>query len=542
MIMSTLYNLYFHPLSHLPGPFFSRISSLASSYHAIKGDRHIWIWQQFQVYGHKFRAAPNVVLFDSPDAYNTIYSNKSNVKRTNFYDAWSRNKDDVNTLGTSDQELHAKRRRLLNIALSDRCVKAAVPFISRHIDRWHELLLGEGKEDSHDWSEYRDMKTWSDYLVFDVLGDLCFGADLRTKEPGENEFKKIPQAFDTFFVFNYAVSVLYVGIGGCFLRAVAPCSYKQITRTPLLDAIVWLKPRGLDRLVEATMPQGIKDHYAFLENAVRQRVADEEKRRAQGRPVKREDMLHFLITAQDPDTGKPACGLKELVAEANLLVLAGADTTSVTLCSLLFYITHNERVYLKLVKEIRETFASPEDIVFNPALLNCTYLRACIDETLRLAPAGPSELPRQILPGGMQIEGDFYPEGTIVGTPNWAMGRNEEHYGDACTFRPERWIASSELHSYNPESEVLRLKRGLHTFLKGPGDCAGQKLAVLELCIIVAGTLWRMDVRLAPGTHVGEGRPELGWGRRDPRQYMLKDAYISIRVGPILQFRPRREG
>jgi cytochrome P450 len=291
--------------------------------------------------------------------------------------------------------------------------------------------------------------------------------------------------------------------------------------------------------MEALAPQEIKDHYAFIEEMVSRRLAKEQEREAQGKSVEREDMLHFLCSAKDPDTGKPAFSLKELIAEANLLVLAGSDTTSIAISSLMFYLTHNRRTYLKLVDEIRSTFTSPEEIVHSPKLYNCTYLRACLDETLRLAPAGASELPREILSGGMTIEGDFYPEGVVVGTPNWAMGRNEEQYGDATTFRPERWIVSNELETLNTEDEVLRLKRGLHTFLKGPGDCIGQKLAMLELCMVFARTLWRMDVRLAPGTHVGEGRPDLGWGRRDPRQFMLKDAYVSMREGPLLQFRAR---
>lgn len=44
------------------------------------------------------------------------------------------------------------------------------------------------------------------YLVFDILMDLCFGATMNTKEPGEDPLKKIPQAFEDFVTFNYGVS------------------------------------------------------------------------------------------------------------------------------------------------------------------------------------------------------------------------------------------------------------------------------------------------------------------------------------------------
>ncbi|KAF2464532.1 benzoate 4-monooxygenase cytochrome P450 [Lindgomyces ingoldianus] len=520
MVANIIYNIFFHPLSNLPGPFFAKISSMPSFYHAYKGDRHIWLWQQFQIYGSRIRAAPNLVLFNSPTAYNAIYSFKSNVKRSSFYDAWGRNVDDVNVLMTSDTQLHARKRRLLSLAFTDHSVKASSPgtkFMAKHIDRWNKLLGGELNDQMEEgWSAPRDIATWANYLVFDLLGDLCFGADFKTKEPGENNLKKIVDAFDTFVTFNY-----------------------PITKSPLLDTLVWLKPRGLNSIIERLAPQEIKDHYAFVELLVRSRMAAEEKRETEKSPVEREDMLHFLCSAKDPETGKPAFGFKELLAEANLLILAGSDTTAITISTVFFYICHDKRVYLKLVREIRSTFPNPEAIVHCPELLNCKYLRACIDETLRMAPAAPSELPREVLPGGVEIDGDHYPQGVIVGTPNWSMGRNEEHYGDAYTFRPERWIVSDDLDTLNTEEEVLRLKRGLHTFLRGPGDCIGQKLAVLELCMVIARTLWRFDVRLTPGTHVGEGHANLGWGCRDPKQFMLKDAYISMREGPMLQFKPR---
>ena len=98
------------------------------------------------------------------------------------------------------------QRRLLNLAFTDHSVKAAGPFIAKNTDRWNELLL-DSKEDRDDgWSFHRDISTWSMYLVFDVLMDLCFGAATGTKEPGENPLKKVPLAFDDFVIYNYPVS------------------------------------------------------------------------------------------------------------------------------------------------------------------------------------------------------------------------------------------------------------------------------------------------------------------------------------------------
>ncbi|KAF2659413.1 cytochrome P450 [Lophiostoma macrostomum CBS 122681] len=470
------------------------------------------------MYGRKFRAGPNLIVFNTPEAYNDIYSHKANVKRSAFYSIWRRNATDTHVFGTTDVAEHARKRRLLNLAFTDQLVKASGPFMARHIDRWHELLLGQpGERDAEGWSPTRDITLWSSWLTFDILGDLAFGAEFGTKEGDGNRLKVIPKAFDRYLRFNY-----------------------PITKTPLLDWIVWLKPRGLDRLIEASTPRAIKEYYAFVEDTVTWRLESERKREAEKKPVEREDMFHFLYTARNPSISAPAFTPADLLAESSILIIAGADTTAVTISSALFYLTHNPRVYTKLSQEIRQTFTSNAEIVASPKLLtDCQYLRACIDETLRMAPGGPSEFPRQVLAGGTTIDGQHYPEGVIVGTASWALGHNDEFWDDANTFRPERWLVSSDPDSLNSAEEVSRLRRGLHTFLRGPGDCVGQKVAMLQLSMVLVRLLWCVDVRNAPGTDLGAEREDLGWGRRNPKVFQLEDAYIALRDGPLLQFRLR---
>lgn len=60
---------------------------------------------------------------------------------------------------------------------------------------------------------------------------------------------------------------------------------------------------------------------------------------------------------------------------------------------------------------------------------------------------------------------------------------------------------------------------------------------MLELLTTIARTLYRLDVRAEPGSTLGEGSPELGWGRRERKHFQLYDSYISMRDGPMIQFR-----
>jgi cytochrome P450 len=293
--------------------------------------------------------------------------------------------------------------------------------------------------------------------------------------------------------------------------------------------------------MEKAAPEDLKEYYAFVEDSVNRRIQVERQRESRKIAAERKDMFHFLCTARDPDTGDLAFNNAELNAEAHLLIIAGSDTTAHILNVVFFYICHFPRTLEKLVTEIRKTFSSADDIVQGPALLtDCTYLRASIDEAFRLAPAGPSELERTVLPGGANIAGEMFPEGVHLGVVHYAMQRNEAFWGaDVNVFRPERWLIADSTSDGNSKEEVKRLKSGLHTFGKGVGNCIGQRVAMLQLSMAIARTLWRFDVRLLPGSRLGEGRAGLGWGKEDRNTFMIRDAYIALDEGPVLQFRER---
>ena len=220
-----VYHLYFNPLAKYPGPLLSKFSSIPSFYHAIKRDRHIWIWQCFQIYGiprnpnstpqpltkfksnsiigSKFRSGPHTILYNSPSAFRDIYSAKANVKKSPNYDAWKRNEGDSNVLNTTDVVVHARKRRVLNTVFTDKLVRSATPFIIKHIDRWNEILLGSS---GYDWSEPTDMSRWTECLVLDVMTDLCFGKSVNIKEPGENPFKLVPDGIVSWLKLFHPVN------------------------------------------------------------------------------------------------------------------------------------------------------------------------------------------------------------------------------------------------------------------------------------------------------------------------------------------------
>ena len=125
---------------------------------------------------------------------------KSNVQRAPYYEGWKVWSTEQSTFLTTDKKEHARLRKLLNQVFTEQSLRAAEPFIIKHIDRWNELLVADS-----DWSHPRNFAKLADALVFDIMGDLSFGADFRIKEPGDNSRKEIPHLMSQHLQFMYRV-------------------------------------------------------------------------------------------------------------------------------------------------------------------------------------------------------------------------------------------------------------------------------------------------------------------------------------------------
>lgn len=145
-------------------------------------------------------------MSNSPSTHNAIYSAKANVKKGKYYDVYPRNRNYLSTWSVIDRTKHVRKRRVLSNAFSDRALRSAEQFVIQHVDRWCELLI-QGAENS--WSEPRNIARWSEFLVFDILTDLCFGKSFELKEPGENELKDFPNKMAASLALHHAVYPFY---------------------------------------------------------------------------------------------------------------------------------------------------------------------------------------------------------------------------------------------------------------------------------------------------------------------------------------------
>ena len=143
-------------------------------------------------------------------------------------------------------------------------------------------------------------------------------------------------------------------------------------------------------------------------------------------------------------------------------------------------------------------------------------------------------MPREVLEGGIDIDGHRFPQGTEVGTSCYSLHHNEEYFPDPFTYKPNRWLVGSE-PGVTPESVQLA-RSAFCAFSMGPRICLGRRMAYREMSLVIAKLVWLFDMRLAEGSKIGEGGPNLPYGRQRPGEYQLTDTFSAKSHGPMVEF------
>lgn len=167
--------------------------------------------------------------------------------------------------------------------------------------------------------------------------------------------------------------------------------------------------------------------------------------------------------------GRSGVSLPNNGASPLTIDLQGSDTTSSTMSAILFHLLHNPSWLASATAEVRAKFSSEEDIILGPGLSSCEHLTACITESMRLTPTAPNGPPRGVGEGGITIDGNFLPQGTIVSSPIYHLQRDASFFKSPHEFQPDRWIVD-ESRGY-PEQRVERQQKAFFPFHVGPRSC-----------------------------------------------------------------------
>ncbi|KAJ5520869.1 Cytochrome P450 E-class group I [Penicillium fimorum] len=184
-------------------------------------------------------------------------------------------------------------------------------------------------------------------------------------------------------------------------------------------------------------------------------------------------------------------------------VIAGSDTTAITLSAAFYYIYRDPIILKKLRGEIEAHERA--GLLSSPAgfreAQQVPYLQGIIKETLRMHPAVAQMLPREVPQNGAVLSGYNFPAKTQVGISAWALHYNPDLIDFPRVFRPERWL---EDDGNKPLSSALNFAFG-----GGSRVCLGKNISLLELAKVIPEVVRHFDIRFEK-----PGQPwelDVGW-------------------------------
>lgn len=250
------------------------------------------------------------------------------------------------------------------------------------------------------------------------------------------------------------------------------------------------------------------------------------------------DAFAQLLQAKDPEskTGEGLAPDDVRINSSNLLI-AGSDTSSSALSATFFYLAHNPDAYRKVATEVRTAFSSSSSIRSGPALNSCVYLRAAINEAMRLSPVVAQPLWREVESGGALIAGKRIPAGFNVGAGIYTLHHNSEAFPSPYTYDIVRWVVQVGKEAEEEKQRIKACQQSFAPFSTGPRQCIAKNFAMMELLLTIANVIWRMDFECEGS--MGGGGEEMGLGRERKGEFQLKSYFTSHMEGPMIKFRKR---
>ncbi|WOO78910.1 Benzoate 4-monooxygenase [Vanrija pseudolonga] len=445
-------------LRDIPGPFPAQFTDLWLFRVVRRGDRYITVDKLHKELGTLVRIQPNHVSVASDDAIKKIYGHGNGFLKSDFYDAFVSIRRGL--FNTRDRAEHTRKRKVVSHTFSVKSVREFEPYMHHNLElfvkQWDNLIeSGKPKMDCLDWFNY---------LAFDMIGDLAFGAPFGMLQAGADvaELRATPTSKP-----EYAPAI------------------EILNRRGEISATLGIMPSLIPYAKYLPDPFFTKGVEAVA-NLAKIAIASVDKRLKYPPKDARADLLTRLQEGRD-DKGRPIVR-EELTAEALTQLIAGSDTTSNSSCALLFYAAKTPGVLAKLQQELDEAIPDGTDVPTFDMIKDLPYLQNVFNETLRYHSTSGIGLPRQVPPEspGVTIEGHYFPAGTVLSVPTYTIHHSKEIWGpDADDFNPDRW-----------DNATARQKDAFIPFSHGPRSCVGRNVAEMEMKLIAATWAYRYQPTL----------------------------------------------
>ncbi|KAI8630339.1 cytochrome P450 [Xylariaceae sp. FL1651] len=482
-----VYRVYFHPLRQYPGPLAAKLSDLYAVVFAAQTALHIRTWQDHL----------NYVVAAQKLTGGEIYRN-DRITKSHAYLVSQRTPGVYSLWNAIDQRLHRSKRKLVGQVTNERSMRAFEPIMIEEVDSFVRQIFLSFQSDTATPINMTERCKW---LGMDIVGHLSFAYSLNLQtDPTYRFIVKSAATANYFLNMNMQMPLLAKLRAELWVYLIAVVRGKSYLRT-------------IQKMIKARLS---KDRHV-------------------------EHDFYSVVAEKMAITNNDTILSSEIWSEAIFFLTAGGDTTSTSISALFFYLARNPRCYHRLAEEIRSSFSSGAQIRSGSQLANCSYLRACFDEALRMSPPLAGTLWREQVTyesaelEPLIIDGHIIPQGTQIGVNTYSLHHNEQYFPHPFDYLPERWLPGyPEYHTMNGNAFAA--------FSVGPRGCAGKAMAYLEASLVVAKTLWYFDFEQVTEDVKGSKWPShRTWGNVEERanEYQLNDIVVATHDGPWLKFYPR---
>ncbi|KAI0052784.1 putative cytochrome P450 [Auriscalpium vulgare] len=457
-VLLVIYNLYFHPLAHFPGPRAAAATEIWLPYRELYkreslSDLRIRLHKK---YGDIIRIAPNELHFARPTVYNEIYNMKNRWdKDYRLYRAFML---DTSSFATTSIAKSRQRRQVLS------------PLFSRAA-----ILRLQG-------------------VVWDRIVDLC--AVLKERKSSDLLFGFRAFTTDTITSFCFAQN-FHTTLAPDFkapLIVALENGLPSITLRKYSAAARWIMRTIPESFLLKHGPPSITAALTFI-GTLRQQIKEILRD-----PSVLQNTLHPIIyhelLSPEANKGNALPDETELLGEARVLFAAGSDTVGTALMYAVYHLLQNPSMHKRLEEELHAAWPVLHERLDFEALEKLPYLTAVIKEALRVSPGTPAGLPRVVPSEGAMISGTRVPGGIVVSQSPIFVHQSEALFPNPSQFDPERWM----------QNDSGQLETYLVTFSKGPRSCLGINLAYCELYLGLAAVVRTFEVRM-DSTKL----PDLSW-------------------------------
>ncbi|KAH8204608.1 hypothetical protein TruAng_001237 [Truncatella angustata] len=416
------------------------------------------------------RIGPNALSYGNLRAIKDIYGHGTKCTKGEFYETLAGTH--YHLADVVDKAEHARKRKVLSAAYAlqnlenweYKVADKAERFV-RGADRACTLPLKKGllRPDRADLTF--DYRAWTNYFSLDAIADIGLSERLGFLDQG-SDLCKAENMDGSLFNVNYRACLHATARN----QSVIAWSHNWYGFNQWLTSLLspdfrnrWNLNKGWDGIVLHRATQRLKRY----ENG--------------------EKLQDFFQCLMEDKQGNPH-GLEwgEIVAEVSIMMNAGSDTTAIAMNNVMYWLLKNPECMRKLRDEVDYVLDGDEVVAPYDKVKHLPYLRACLDESLRITPSTTFGLPRRTPPEGAMILDEFIPGGTNVSISAYVAHRDPEVFPNPERFEPERWLGEKgkDLQPY------------FISFSAGARGCIGRNISYLEQTVLLATVVHRYELAL----------------------------------------------